>query len=134
MKRTILLIVTAVLLLSVALNALAVTVYGPGVYVTLASGTKASTSAEPSVAFSYVDIEGVGPFIYWIENRTKTGQVTGDYYLDDDASGTKRVYYMAEARADGKVVAGDRYALSGKSGSGQAADDYCTVNYSRFVP
>lgn len=127
MKKMIALLLTLVLTCLFATSAMAVTVKGPGVVFTGASGTKASEAAEPYLTVLVFSTSGGGYFIFWVTNNENDKQVTPAYYIE--SLGTKtEIYYMDKSRAAGYVKAGVSYSARFKTNKDVPADAESTIH------
>ena len=131
MKKMIALLLILVLTCLFATSAMAVTVKGPGVVFTGASGTKASEAAEPYLTVLVFSTSGGGYFIFWVTNNENDRQVTPAYYLE--SLGTKTIYYMAESRTAGYVKAGVSYSACFRTNKDVPADAESTIHIG-FTP
>ena len=132
MKKRIFCLVLIALLLCTAITALAARTVGPGVTVTLASGTKTSNSAAPTVTVGTFYTESGEAYVFWVTNSTRGKQVTPTYYFN--SAGSKDVYYMRESINAGDVPTGDRYAALARSSANTLPDEVGEITLSRFVP
>ena len=127
MKKMIALLLTLVLTCLFATSAMAVTVKGPGVVFTGASGTKASEAAEPYLTVLVFSTSGGGYFVFWVTNNENDEQVTPAYKID--SLGTKtEVYYMLESRTAGYVKAGVSYSARFRTNKDVPKDAESTIH------
>lgn len=126
MKKIMVLLLTMMLVFAMTTSAMAVTVVGPGVTFTGATGTKYSDDSEPYVNVLVFSAPTDCYFVFWVTNNSNGQQVTPAYYFY--SAGTKSVYYMTESRNAGYVKAGVSYAARFRSGATTPADEESTIH------
>lgn len=137
MKRIILYIVATVLLLSVTLNALAVTTIGPNAYSTLSSATKTTARSDPRITLTNVTVEDADLYYtLWVrrnEDDSKT-RVTLQYEIYDGDNGfLSDVVYLWDYYGS-YIVVGDSYAVRVHSHPDTGTGVINTIEVSSFIP
>lgn len=131
MKKLSALAVLVVLLALTCAPAFAVTTYGPGQYVTLASGKKNNSWKNAAkVTVDSVSIGGTGKYISWVRDQQKDKQVTGDHYFS--TTGEKKMIYLEKKKSI--VKSGRKYDLRAKSNKSVPANEAASIEVSDFVP
>lgn len=130
MKKTVVLILTVTLLLTFATSAMAVTVKGPNVVFTAATGTKTSNGGSPYLNVLVFSTSGDGYFVCWITNNALGKQVTPTYYLYNQ--GAKTLYYLQDA-SDEEVKAGASFSARFRTNPGLAENAESTIHVA-FYP
>ena len=132
MKRRILCIVTALVLLSVAFSALATTMVGPNVYVSLATATKLSSTTNIGLTLSEARVENTELWIWlWTRHNTTGEQSSGSYRIYDGDTGVQsRVEHVNEEY----TVVGDSYTLRVRSHPDSDIGEKSIISASKFVP
>ena len=125
MKKWLSISVAFILTFVLATPALAVTVIGPSVTFTAATGTKASTSSEPYLHIYVFSAPENEYFVFWVTNNSVGKQVSPAYYFY--SGGTKTIYYMAESRTAGYVQAGVSYSARFRTSQTIPAGTSCTL-------
>lgn len=126
MKKIITLFLIMTFVFAMTTSAMAVTVVGPGVTFTGATGTKYSDDSEPYVNVLVFSAPKDCYFVFWVTNNSNDRQVTPAYYFY--SAGTKSVYYMSESRDAGYVKAGVSYAARFRSGETTPAGTESTIH------
>lgn len=132
MKRTILLIVTAVLLLSVALSAQAITLTGANSYGQVASAIKTTTTDKLGVTISQAYVENVDLFMYFYVMHVPTWeQSSASYHIYDGDVGVQNRMFHVNTEY---IVVGDKYSAYAKSNPKMEVGEISIMTVSRFVP
>lgn len=132
MKRTLVCIVVTVLLLSIALGAMAATMVGPNVYVSLVTATKASSTTNIGLTISEARVENTELWIWlWTRHNSTGEQSSGSYRIYDGDTGVQSRVEHVNAEY---TVVGDSYTLRVRSHPDADIGEKCIISVSRFVP
>lgn len=131
MKKIVALLV-CILMTCITVCAFASTTTGPKSTVTVATGTKASQSANPTMEISTLTVGGNGQYTFWIKYNSNDEQVSPAYYFS--TKGVKTIYYMLESRNDGYVVKDGSYSARFRSNSSVPANEKGTIELKSFKP
>lgn len=132
MKRTLLCIVAAVLLLSVAFSAQAITLTGANSYGQVASATKTTTTDKLEVTISQAYVENVDLYMYFYVMHVPTWkQSSASYHIYDGDVGVQDRMYHVNTKY---IVVGDKYSAYAKSNPEMEVGEISIMSLSRFVP
>lgn len=118
------------LFLTFTTSAMAVTVKGPNVVFTAATGTKTTNGGAAYLNVLVFSTSGDGYFVCWITNNDLGKQVTPTYYLY--SQGAKNIYYLQDA-SDEEVKAGSSFSARFRTNPSLEENDESTIHVA-FYP